>query len=215
MTKTESTFQLKSSTIEICDYFSSKTENFINFQNNFLDESCNIQDHGNQDSDFIKKSSSSFLYDQEENAQTNKTSKSLSTLISDNEFIFSEIEKKSQIYHSTNYYHLIDKGELDQSDDQSNYRQSQLIDHIVKNRKTTQKNKDQLRLSYSCISLSKNSSNSSSIKDKSGSLIKKTFSDDTLSKRTSKLSNITVFESIRFYCLLKYRIKHLLKNKSI
>ncbi|RNA02474.1 hypothetical protein BpHYR1_046491 [Brachionus plicatilis] len=212
LTKAESTTQLQSRIVQINNLFPSKDEALFNFQNDFLDESYDIENQIDQELELIQSNRSSFEEQEKVVHQEIDTKiRSVSSFISENEIILTEFEKKSQVFHSKNYYHLIDKNDLDQSDDQSNFRSSEII-----NRMKSKTNRNSLRLSFSSLSLSKNfdkKSATSILSGKTRITKSKSLSVDTLFKRPSKLSNNSVYDSIHFYCLLKYRIKHLLKIK--
>lgn len=209
MTKTESAVQLQSRTVEICNCLNIKNDIFFNFQN---DELYDIKNEINGEIEMKKSIILSILEDQAE--PNNQICHRVSSFVSENELILSEIKKKSEVFHSKNYYHLIDKGDLDQSDDQSNFRPSENINHNHTNKVIATQNHHLSRLSYSSLSLFKNSVSASSLKEKSDTVIKnKSLSIETLSEKTSNYSLISAHNPIHFYCLLKYRIKHLLKYK--
>lgn len=218
--KTEPTVQIESKIFEIFDCLIIKNDTLFDYQNDFIsnqnDDFYDFKDEINREIEMGKSSRSSILEDQQEQIKENQMCQSISSFISENELILSEIEKKNEIFHSKNYYHLIDKGDLDQSDDQSNFcRPSEIVKQNYTNKVIATQNHHLSRLSYSSLSLFKNCVSVSSLEEKSDTLIKndQSLSTETLSEKPSKHSLISVQNPIHFYCLLKYRIKHLLKYK--
>lgn len=116
--------------------------------------------------------------------------------------------------NTLSYYHLIDKNDLD-TDVHSNFRHSEIARKIDLNMQSTCQALTRLSLKpVSSVNLVNKQSNepisrrSSLIKTKSLSI--ETF--EALGKNSVN-QNGRSFGSINFYCLLKFRIKHLLKNK--